>query len=273
MTKPSAYGRTIDRVRGAASRNSEILVTLNRTQEALHAYVRSEANLRVHRAELTAQERTVNICRNSSQVKFEKHQTYRDNLVLKYAYYAGCMMMIFRKKAKEYEQAYFEALKKQKDAEDRRVALQKNLDDELAQNKGFKATAVAHGKAHRALDKLYDEVFSQPTPEFPEQEELRNQFDLAYARRLEAKQRFDTVRVNLRSTEEDRKMVRENLKTAALDAEEKRQALEIAREKVFEQVAGFGLAPPGYSDCCNRAEIQREWDDPPPSEEGGDPGS
>ncbi|KAL9087524.1 MAG: hypothetical protein Q9165_006635 [Trypethelium subeluteriae] len=267
MTEPSVYGSTIDRVRAAASRNSEILVTLNKTQEAVHAYNRTEFSLRKHRAELQSQDRTVNTLKTSSHVKFEKHETYRDSLIVKYAYYAVCMMMLFHKKAKEYEQAYFEALKKQKDAEDRRAGLQKNLDDELARNKEFRVTAEVHGKAHEDLDNLYIEIFSQPTPEFPEQEELRTQYDLAFAQRLQAKERYDVVKVNLRSSEEERTTVREDLKTAALDAEEKRQALEIAREKVFEQVAGFGLAPPGYSDCCNRAEFQEEYADPPPFEE------
>ena len=267
MTEPSAYGKTVDRVRAAASRNSEILVTLNKTSDAFHAYIRSEFSLRAHRAELVSQDRTINTCKNSTQIKFEKHRTYQDNLVVKYVYYVFCMMTLFHKKANEYEQAYFEALKKQKSAEDRRLELQKNLDDELATSRDLKVSFEIHGKAHQSLDKLYDEVFSQPTPEFPEQEERRSDYDLALARRLQAKESFDTVRVNMKSTEEDRRTVRENLKAAALDAEEKRQALEIAREKVFEQVAGFGLAPPGYSDCCNRAELQREWDAPPAFEE------
>ena len=267
MAEPSAYGQTIDRVRAAASRNSELLVILSKTTDANNAYNRSEFTLRVHRAELKSQHRTINTLRNSSHIKFQKHKTYRDNLFVKYAYYAVCMMKLFHQKAEEYEQTYFEALKKQKDAEDRKAGLQKNLDDELATSQELKATAELHVQAHRDLDQLYSEVFSQPTPEFSEQEELRTQYDLAFARRLKAKEEFDAVRVNFRSTAEDRKTVREDLKVAALDAEEKRQALEIAREKVFEQVAGFGLAPPGYSDCCNRAEIQQEWNDPPPFEE------
>ena len=269
MAEPTAYGKTIDRVHAAASRNSEILVTLSKTMDAANAYTRSETTLRIHRAELQSQERTINTLRNSSRIQFEKHQTYRDNLALRYAYYATCMMMVFNKKAKAYEQAYFEALKQQKNGEDRQVGLQKNLNDELASNRELKVTAEEHGKAHLALDNLYLDVFAQPTPEFPEQEELRYQYDLALAQRLQAKENYDVVRANPRSTEESRRGVREDLKTAALEAEEKRQALEIAREKVFEQVAGFGLAPPGYSDCCNRAEFQ-EYADPPPFE-GTDP--
>ncbi|KAI9708576.1 MAG: hypothetical protein M1820_003794 [Bogoriella megaspora] len=259
MSESSAYGSAIDRVRAAASLNSEILVTLNRTEEAAHAYTKIEFALRAHRAELRSQESAILTRRYDSHVKFEKHQRYRDNVALKLAYYAVCMMMMFQKKAKEREDAYFQALKLQKEAEDRKVALQKNLDDELASQKALEVETKKHGKAHEDLDKLYLEIFSEPTPEFPEQEELRHQYDLAFAKRLEAKERFDVTRSNLRSTEEDRKKVREDLKGAALEAEEKRQALELARERVFEQVAGFGLAPPGYSDCCNRALIYEEW--------------
>lgn len=271
MTDPSVYGRTIDRVHAAASQNSEILVTLNKTSDAFHAYARAEFSLRAHRAELSSQNRAIKTCQDSTQAKFEKHRTYQDNLVVKYAYYLFCMMALFHKKAKEYEQAYFEALKKQKGAEDRRLELHKNLDDELAASKELEVSAETHIKAHQSLDKLYDQVFSQPTPEFSEQEERRSEYDSALAHRLQAKETFDAVIASIMSTAEDRKTVRENLKVAALDAEEKRQALEIAREKVFEQVAGFGLAPPGYSDCCNRAELQREWEEPPPFEENPGP--
>lgn len=46
----------------------------------------------------------------------------------------------------------------------------------------------------------------------------------------------------------------EKIKDTAREFEDARQALQQIRQAAFEQVVGFGAAPPGYHECCDRAQ-------------------
>ncbi|KAF2468730.1 uncharacterized protein BDR25DRAFT_344013 [Lindgomyces ingoldianus] len=52
----------------------------------------------------------------------------------------------------------------------------------------------------------------------------------------------------------EEKIARAGVRDSAHDLDERRSALQEVRQKAFEQVAGFGVAPPAYHNCCSRAE-------------------
>jgi hypothetical protein len=51
---------------------------------------------------------------------------------------------------------------------------------------------------------------------------------------------------------------REGTRYTAVELEEKRSALQQARQRAFEEVVGFGEAPPAYHNCCPRHEMYEQ---------------
>ncbi|KAI9652148.1 MAG: hypothetical protein M1831_007180 [Alyxoria varia] len=263
---PNSTDTTTDRIIQLASTNSEILVTLADTREAPGALFASRIELGGHRGAFDEHQKHLTAVHNRTSdavVEREKYQSSSRQLV----YRLGCMSEKFDDGAKDSEQNHETARREQKEAEDRRAGLQKNLEGADQRCKELEALAQVHGAAHARLDALYEQVFQDPTPnDYPEQELLRKDYDQKLATLYGAKERHGAERekrITLQGGRGDgdvntvrraEKEAAEALKTAARECEDVRQALELARERVFESVAGFGVAPPAYSDCCNRAD-------------------
>ena len=263
---PNSGEVTTDRIIQSASINSEILVTLAETREAPQAYFASRFEMKSHRHALDEHQKQLTAAHNQTSdaiVEREKYQSSTRQLVYK----LGCMSEKFANGAKDSEQRHEAAVREQQEGEGRREGLQKNLESADRKCKEDETLAQVHGAAHARLDTLYEQVFKDPTPDdYPEQERLRLDYDQKLATLYGAKERHGAEREkritlqggrgdgDLEALKRSEREATEALRKAARECENARQALELARERVFESVAGFGVAPPAYSDCCNRAD-------------------
>lgn len=237
---------TTDRIIATAAENSELLVTLASTSEAPSALQASTFALRSHRGEYNDQKSKSEEAREDSEKASAQSQKYKDSRTgRRYAYMALCLAEKFQAKMEETERAHTEALQTRREAEERLAGLKKNLDLAEAKRDEDDAVTQVHQKSHEQLDKLYERVFRNATPDdYPEQERLKEDYSRKYAVLVQAKEGYYAferrVRVSGTGSVDEKKRVRESLRKAAKDAEEAREALELARERVYEEVAGFG---------------------------------
>ena len=239
---------TTDRIIATAAENSELLVTIASTSEARSALQASTFALRSHRSEHAAQEKKATEARQASEKASAQLQKYADSRTgRRYAYMVVCKAEQFQEKMQQRDRAHQEALQVRREAEERLAGLKKNL--EAAENKKDEDDAVAqvHGNSHEQLDKLYERVFRDPTPEdFPEQERLRQLASEKKAFLVDAKERFYAFERRSRNdgggSADEKKRIRDALRKAAHESEEARQELELARERLYEQIVGFGQA-------------------------------
>ena len=248
---------TTDRIIAAADTNSELLSALASTSDAPSNLAASNLNVDKHRHGFTDQDKIVAEHKGRTSRAFKNQRKYHDSLpsTIKRGMFAACCMLSkFEAKASEVEQEYVKALDEQKKAEDRRQGLQENLDKAKRAHEESQSLAELHMSSHMRLDELYQDVFREPTPkEYPEQEEMKKVYDSMLAALYGKKEQYHFQQAQRGA---DLMIAKRELKDAAKSAEEARQALELERERIFERVAGFGQAPPAYTDCCNRAECQ-----------------
>ncbi|ORX95216.1 hypothetical protein BCR34DRAFT_608030 [Clohesyomyces aquaticus] len=62
----------------------------------------------------------------------------------------------------------------------------------------------------------------------------------------------------LYAAKEEERGARLEVRESARELDERRSALQQVRQEVFEQVAGFGEAPPAYHNCCSRTEAYKQ---------------
>jgi hypothetical protein len=257
---------THDRILESASANTELLRTLSETHDAPSSFLGSERGLQVHRKNIKEQERLVTSIRERSDSTLKAHQKYRQPVsmgVRRYFYAALCMKEKYEENFEEKERLHLEALQELKKAEARHADLNALYEEAKRKHEELETLAILHQETHDRLDKLYESVFPEPTLEYPDQDRLKEELNLKVAILIDAKQKyFYEVRVR-KGPKEEQLARREELVKASLEAEDARQDLELERERIFEKVAGFGQAPPGYeqappmySSCCNRAEFK-----------------
>ena len=84
----------------------------------------------------------------------------------------------------------------------------------------------------------------------------------------EAKEALDTL---VNAAKQKERAAREEVRGTARTLEDTRQALQQIRQAAFEQVVGFGAAPPAYHECCDRAKAFEEvFDEEIADNEDGD---
>lgn len=74
----------------------------------------------------------------------------------------------------------------------------------------------------------------------------------------EAEEALDTL---VNAAKQKERAAREEVRGTARTLEDARQALQQIRQAAFEQVVGFGAAPPAYHECCDRAKAFEEVSD------------
>ncbi|OCL02109.1 hypothetical protein AOQ84DRAFT_269269, partial [Glonium stellatum] len=68
----------------------------------------------------------------------------------------------------------------------------------------------------------------------------------------------DALDVLVNAAKQQERAAREAIRGTARVLEDARQALQQIRQEAFEQVVGFGAAPPAYHECCDRATVFEE---------------
>jgi hypothetical protein len=163
----------------AASENSFLLVKLSSTREAPGLLASHEKRAAALRDALLEQTEILEALKQDVDSKFRRHKRFRDSMAKRFVYCASNMAAKFEAKAVEEEREYFALLNAQSKAETRRLALQKDYEEAVKEQRSLEAAAQEHAETHAAVDALYDKLFSGPTPGFPEEDEKENRFHVA----------------------------------------------------------------------------------------------
>ena len=159
------------RIQQAAAKNKELLRILAETDHAAPALAQQNRLVADLQTELAESDRRVQEMDRRRLKEFKEHEKYRDSIMRRFAYKATGQRAKFEAKAEKEEKEYFEALQ----LEHREKEMNGNLREQLAAAqqvvRDLAAQVDRHAAAQQELDRLYDSVFSGPTPEMPEEDE------------------------------------------------------------------------------------------------------
>lgn len=202
------------RLTSAASKNSELLVTLRDTADVPGLLTVKRVHIEKLQTELDTQEaRIIEIEEKLEALKRERHKR-RPALW----WHIKHLLVIFRVKKNvdngsgidqaendesrnTDEKLYFEAIVQKSKAEHRRTELKLQITASQLEEKDLLPRADAHGKAHQELDALYESIFAGPTPGFPSEDAVEGAFQAAIALHSDAREQVLSLRRGLRHLE------------------------------------------------------------------------
>ncbi|UKZ82876.1 hypothetical protein TrVFT333_010676 [Trichoderma virens FT-333] len=181
-----------DKIRSAATRNHELLGVLSMTDYAIPGF----ENQKMYIADLENQAKKnaakLASLKSKHLVELREHEQYRDSIVRRFMYKIGGKKDKFEARAAKEEREYFDVLQE----EHRETEVKKNLESALAQARQASAELEAvverHKTAQRELNSLYNDIFSGPTPQFPEEDEREQAFTSAQVNYHEARMRAES---------------------------------------------------------------------------------
>ncbi|KAJ4390539.1 hypothetical protein N0V93_004135 [Gnomoniopsis smithogilvyi] len=168
-----------NKIKEAAARNASLLRTLHETRSALadlaehNRYVK---DLERQAADFGEQLKQLG---DKRMRELKEHKSYRDSVVRRLAYKAARKKEKFEAKAAKEAREYFDALEDEEQAHVMKTNLDAMLEEAKTAQCELEAKAAVHTEAQKDLDRLYDYVFQDPIPGFPEVEERAREMQTA----------------------------------------------------------------------------------------------
>lgn len=179
------------KINDTSDRNVELLNILHQTDSSipdLEAQKRHVADLEKQVAQ--AAERLKQIGYRRKQ-ELREHEAYRDSVLRRFAFKMSGKAEKFEARAAKEEREYFDVLQEEHQAD----VMKKNLDEMLADARTLRAElevrAAAHVEAQGELDRLYESIFTGPSPGFPEEDERERETSGALRVYQEARSRAE----------------------------------------------------------------------------------
>ncbi|KAJ0113813.1 hypothetical protein J7T55_010057 [Diaporthe amygdali] len=179
------------KIRDTSERNVELLNILHQTDSSvpdLEAQKRHVADLEKQVAQ--AAERLKQIGYRRKQ-ELREHEKYRDSVLRRFAFKVGGKAEKFEARAAKEEREYFDVLQEEHQAD----VMKKNLDEMLADARTLhgelEIRAATHVQAQNDLDRLYESIFTGPSPGFPEEDERERETSNALQIYKEARSRAE----------------------------------------------------------------------------------
>lgn len=161
---------THDKIRQASSRNTELLSGLHSTDSApsqLYQQIQYIADLTSQRQ---TTEKQVAALKEKTALELKDHKKYNESTFRRFAHRASGRTDRFKEKAAKEEQEYFDAIQKQKSAEDELAYVRQLVSEAEVQKATFERDAARHDDLQHELDALYNSIFAGYTPEFPDED-------------------------------------------------------------------------------------------------------
>ena len=165
----------------AAPKNSAFLNDIRNTEEAVSTLQGNELKLQHAKDELKDQSKAVDKATTSTKTEFGKYTHRKDSRSTRWAYILTRMRQNYEKKLNDAQQTYHSALAVQSQAEKRQHELQHDIETIEKENTGLEKLAAKHVEAHKAIDKLYADIFTGKTPGFPDEDEREQTYNVAKA--------------------------------------------------------------------------------------------
>ena len=169
-TDQAAVQRTLEAIKNAGSRNTELLQEVSATAHAPPELANHRAQAESITESLKAQhaETMSAIALADSQLK--RHESLRDSSARRLVYTLVSKKDDFLSKAQKEEKTYHDALEKRRKSEMQLAELERRKEALEAEIKNLEQLVERHGEAHGAVDSLYSSLFDGPTPGFPEED-------------------------------------------------------------------------------------------------------
>lgn len=158
------------RIREASDRNAALLRSLAETDYAPPALEEQQRFISDLEKELGGTEQHLKRLAGKRRSELKDHERYRDSNVRRFMYKATGQKEKFSQKAEKEEREYFEVLQAEHQATQLKNNLQEQLNAAVTVRADLEATARAHTNAQQELDHMYHDLFSGPTPQFPEED-------------------------------------------------------------------------------------------------------
>ncbi|KAL6819970.1 hypothetical protein V8C40DRAFT_252028 [Trichoderma camerunense] len=235
-----------DKIRSAATRNHELLGVLSVTDHGIPdlenqtKYIASlESQAKKNAAKLAT-------LKGKHAVELREHENYRDSVVRRFVYKIGGKKDKFEARAAKEEREYFDVLQE----EHKETEVKKNIESALAQARQASAeleTVVQrHKTAQQELDSLYNDIFSGPTPQFPEEDEREQACTSAQVNYQEARMRAESQIQAIKMLEQAKQRMGNALKAM-------QDALSASR---FDMFGGGTMADVMERNALSQAEVQ-----------------
>jgi hypothetical protein len=178
---PEGERRVRHVIQDAAPKNSALLNDIRNTEEAVSILQGNELRLQHAKDELKDQTKTVDKATTSTKTEFDKYTHRKDSRSTRWVYVLTRMKQNYEKKLSDAQKTYHSALAAQSQAEKRQHELQHDIEAIEKENAGLEKLAAKHVEAHKAIDKLYADIFTGKTPGFPDEDEREQTYNVAKA--------------------------------------------------------------------------------------------
>ncbi|RSL42878.1 hypothetical protein CEP54_015320 [Fusarium duplospermum] len=168
-------------IRDASRKNAELLRLLAETSHASSTLTQQQKIVSDLENQLAQSNKKLHGLDQERLVNLQTHKKYRDSHFRKFLITASGKKEWFAGMADREEQDYFETLQQAQQAQEHNSTLKAQLTEAQTTLKSVQNLAQRHRGVQRQLDELYDDIFSGPTPDFPEEDEKEQESNDALA--------------------------------------------------------------------------------------------
>ena len=157
----------------AAGRNRELLTTLSQTDYAPPALEQNLTYISDLQTQIYKTDREITNSHVVTERERKEHTNIRDSVARKYLHKLGGNKgeEKFKSKQEKEEREFMEAWQREREAQERREALARALEQAQQQKASQEADKYKHDRAQEELDRMYNSIFSGPTPDVPGEDE------------------------------------------------------------------------------------------------------
>ncbi|ETS75849.1 hypothetical protein PFICI_12793 [Pestalotiopsis fici W106-1] len=169
----------VDRVCDAAVRNHALLAILSETENAVESLSRQKTRVAELDTSLSKLRQDIQHLDEKRKSDLKRHKSYRDSVVKKLAYRLSGQSDEFSLRKEKEESEYLQALQKERLAKEEESRLLVERQEALQVQQSLQDVVERRKEAQNEIEMLYDSIFSGPTPEFPEEDELESKAAIA----------------------------------------------------------------------------------------------
>ncbi|WYZ38467.1 hypothetical protein EsH8_III_000381 [Colletotrichum jinshuiense] len=160
------------KIRQAAVQNRHLLSVLAETDNAVPDLTQQRRLIAELEAQLRESDRDLRGLNTQRKKELKGLEKHRDSVMRRLVHKAVGKSGKFDEKAAREEREYFDVLREEHREKELNESLRQQLVEAENAGRGLEAEAARHEDAQRALDSLYDSIFSGPAPSYPEENAL-----------------------------------------------------------------------------------------------------
>lgn len=159
----------------AAARHADLLQTLADTDYAPPALEQQERSIDDLDAQIGVSNQKLKLLNMKREMEHKELGKLRDSQIRRFMYKAACQHNKFADRAEKGERDYSDVVQKLHQERSINADLQDQRREAALGKRQLEAMAQMHVSAQRKLERLYQSIFSGPTPHFPEEDEAERQ--------------------------------------------------------------------------------------------------